>query len=816
MQLKKLVSGLILILFSFKIYAQPIQISGRIFDNNNNQPLPFVNIIDFATGNGTTSDIDGNFDLQLNADAKIILVSTIGYKKDTIQIIPGKSRYYLYLTSKPYAIDEVTIFPGENPAMPIIRKVLENMDNNHPNNLPAYTYKSYNKTIFTVDKDSLEAKISQYHASENNLNTIDSSLYSLRDMIDEQHLFFIETVTRKKYKKPGKEEETILASKTSGFKDPLFSLLAVQMQSFTFYDEFFQVLDKRYVNPLDKKSLSRYVFILEDTLTHSKDSVFVVRFQPKINKNFESLKGFLHINTNGYAIQRVVAEPSNQGGELSLKIQQNYQLIEDSIWFPAQLQTYFYYNNLMVSETEDKSSRLLGINKSYIREINLYPSEKELKFSRATLIIDPLAGERDSSYWNANRYEKLDERDNRTIEALDSLTSEVPLERIMKGMESLLTGYLTVGKIDLDLNKLIDYNRYEGLRLGMGLRNNHKISNHFEIGGYTGYGFRDKKWKYGGHLKLSLDKYKEHFLLYAYDYDLKEIGGFDFLEPKGFQDTEIFRDYLVNKMDFSESHLLALQSSIIPYTQLRFFGRHSEISPFDDYSFVSTDNTLHNQYNFFETGIKIRFSYQEEKFQSIKNIYRQGSNYPVLLANYTKGFQNKYGEFSYDKIAIKIKDKLPTKFFGTIHYAVMSGWINNSVPLSSTFNGFGSYHNFTLDAENTFGSMKLNEFYNQRFVYVFYKHSFKEIFTTNFVSPGISFVHNFGIGDMSEKYRHVTNGKRIRSMDKGFYEAGILVEDLLTQSFFSYGIGTYYRYGAYSYSKPSKNLAWKLVLRIQL
>jgi len=240
MQLKKLVSGLILILFSLKIYAQPIHISGRVFDSSNNQPLPFVNIIDLATGNGTTSDIDGNFYLQLNADAKRILVSTIGYKKDTIHLIAEKSRYYLYLAPTPYAINEVTIFPGENPAMPIIRKVLENMDKNHPNNLASYTYKSYNKTIFTLDKDSLDAKISQYNTSEDSINSIDSSLYSLRDMVEEQHLFFIETVTRKKYKKPGKEEETILASKTSGFKDPLFSLLAVQMQSFTFYDDFFR------------------------------------------------------------------------------------------------------------------------------------------------------------------------------------------------------------------------------------------------------------------------------------------------------------------------------------------------------------------------------------------------------------------------------------------------------------------------------------------------------------------------------------------------------------------------------------------------
>ncbi|NTW24656.1 MAG: TonB-dependent receptor, partial [Lentimicrobium sp.] len=57
---KFIISGLLL--FSvFQLFAQNGTIKGRVFNESNNEPLPFTNIIIFGTTIGSTSDLDGNF-----------------------------------------------------------------------------------------------------------------------------------------------------------------------------------------------------------------------------------------------------------------------------------------------------------------------------------------------------------------------------------------------------------------------------------------------------------------------------------------------------------------------------------------------------------------------------------------------------------------------------------------------------------------------------------------------------------------------------------------------------------------------------------
>src|SRR5205823_4082031 len=66
-----------------------------------------------------------------------------------------------------------------------------------------------------------------------------------------------------------------------------------------------------FVNPVSPNSWDKYFFNVEDTLFNGADTVFVVSYHPEKGKHFSSLKGILEINTDGYAIQKVTAEPSD-------------------------------------------------------------------------------------------------------------------------------------------------------------------------------------------------------------------------------------------------------------------------------------------------------------------------------------------------------------------------------------------------------------------------------------------------------------------------------------------------------------------------
>ena len=186
----------------------------------------------------------------------------------------------------------------------------------------------------------------------------------------------MESVNYRIFKAPSSNYEKVIASKISGFKDPLFSLLITQIQSISFYDDMFIILDKKYVNPISKGSTSKYFFLMQDTLYQNLDTVFVISYRPRRNTNFDALNGLLYINTNGYAIQNVTAHPAREEGGISINIQQQYEQIDSSKWFPLQLNTEMYFQNLVVNN----SHKIIAKGWTYIKEIQLNPTLKRRDF----------------------------------------------------------------------------------------------------------------------------------------------------------------------------------------------------------------------------------------------------------------------------------------------------------------------------------------------------------------------------------------------------------------------------------------------------
>ena len=93
--------------FSTGLYAQQKTISGKITDAGNN-PLPGVSVVVKGTTVGTVSDVDGNYNLPIPADAKLLLYSYIGM---TTQEIPvsDQSVINVILQEDVVGLDEVVV-----------------------------------------------------------------------------------------------------------------------------------------------------------------------------------------------------------------------------------------------------------------------------------------------------------------------------------------------------------------------------------------------------------------------------------------------------------------------------------------------------------------------------------------------------------------------------------------------------------------------------------------------------------------------------------------------------------------------------------
>jgi hypothetical protein len=88
------------------LYAQQIQIAGKITDSNGN-PISGVTINIKGSSQGTSTNEQGLFTLHANSNASL-LISAVGYKAQEIQI-NGRKTISITLTSGEQALDEVMV-----------------------------------------------------------------------------------------------------------------------------------------------------------------------------------------------------------------------------------------------------------------------------------------------------------------------------------------------------------------------------------------------------------------------------------------------------------------------------------------------------------------------------------------------------------------------------------------------------------------------------------------------------------------------------------------------------------------------------------
>src|SRR5690606_4017632 len=128
-----------------------------------------------------------------------------------------------------------------------------------------------------------------------------------------------------------------------------------------------------YFNPIALGGVKRYFFLIEDTTIVGTDTTFMISFRPRPGVTTEALQGKLYINTNGFAIEKVIAEPANESEiDFYVKIIQEYKLIEGKKWFPVDLKTKVEMKSVSL-KVGDHNGYVEGKGSTYIKNIVLNP-----------------------------------------------------------------------------------------------------------------------------------------------------------------------------------------------------------------------------------------------------------------------------------------------------------------------------------------------------------------------------------------------------------------------------------------------------------
>jgi hypothetical protein len=301
-----------------------------------------------------------------------------------------------------------------------------------------------------------------------------------------------------------------------------------------------------------------------------------------------------------------------------------------------------------------------------------------------------------------------------------------------------------------------------------------------------------------------------------------EAGGVSFYNDDHLLSTEAYHAYFVTNMDKLQEELVSLSFDALRYFQFNLFGNEQLRTVTNGYEYgITNDNTtaLFNHFNFTEVGLALRFAYGETFLKSPMGMITLGTKYPIVWANITHGFNGLLnGQFDYMKYDIKASKVFHLPQLGSFSVAALCGYVNGNVPYTLLYNGSACYEGnylYSLAVDNSFETMRINEFLSNRYASLFLSHDFESfLFRFGDYRPHLKLVTHIGFGALNNPANQYNFPTPIETMNKGYYESGIELNNLLKINFLQLGLGAYYRYGPYSLPTTNENLAYKFTAYI--
>ena len=790
-------------------FAHSQIISGYVMDVDDNGPIPFVSIYIEGTTTGTTSDIDGFFKLPVSVGEKLHF-HTLGYF-DTVINIASNATLTVKMETRTTQLKEAVIVAGINPAIAIVKKAIANRDLNNPEKNYPFTYTTYSKMVFgpNVAKETVDLNLTDSSTAS------DSSRYQFTQAMSRHYLFLTETVSERKFYPPNKSFENVVANRFSGLSNPNFTMVASEFQPFSYYSDYVDIIGLKYLSPLARNSYNDYVFELKDSIFKDQDTIYIINFQPKQGKIFNGLIGSFSINTNRYAIQNIKVKQAYPTSTMQISVEQMSEFIDGKQWFPVQFNTHI----LMKLDGGSNSNDDLGLDffnargKTYIKDIVIGGEISKKGFPNVQLELATDANKHDSTYWEAHRKQPLTQKESNTYTVIDSLGEDMNFDKKLLLLEAITTGEIPAGPVSFELDKFMDYNEFEGMRLGVGLRTNNRISKFVSVGGYAAYGFNDVHWKYGGDIKFKIYDKNDITAGLVYQNDVTPSGGVEFFETPSFE-LRSYSSIYVTRMDRVEGvHAYFTFRALRDFQNKVFYNSFSQSNNYP-FEYVPKGDTLSAAGQAFqraEVGWTLRFGLHEKYIRLFGKNISTGSKYPYLWLRIAKGDEALGGTFNYTKLDARITKTFLIKGLGKLGFQLEGGTIAGNVPSTFLHYGRGMRNSgFNLYIQNAFNTMAPNEFLSQTYLSGHIHHSFGPLYKNDFSALELSIISSAGWGTIDDPTAYL--GDTFKTLEKGYFESGLLFDNVLVSGTSGIGFGVFYRYGPYALPKTEDNFGFSFTV----
>jgi len=388
------------------IKEEYLTINGKVLDQNG-EILPFVNIYVKGTSQGTTSNFDGEFSLDLQkGTSQIIVFQYVGFKKIEIPINIKTNTSNLVVKMKTDAtmLGQVTVTAdGRDPAYGIIKQA-QKARKKHAKQLKAYSVDIYIKGVERLNE--IPKKLPKFMLK-----------LELPDSNDLGLLGLSESVAKYFYKAPNDYKEQMIASKVAGTNRG-YSWNRARDVMVNFYQNNIPMGwfgERGFISPIASSAMMYYKYKLVNIDVDNGKTIYKIQVIPR-RKHDPVFKGYVYIVDNNwsfYMVDLVLTKDANIKMIDSLEIKQTHIPLNDSIWMPFTIQFKQHFKIFGYGGYTNS----VGTFSNY----NINPNFNKKFFGNEIFRIEEEANKQDTVYWDKNRYIKLTNEENKYYSKEDSL-----------------------------------------------------------------------------------------------------------------------------------------------------------------------------------------------------------------------------------------------------------------------------------------------------------------------------------------------------------------------------------------------------------
>lgn len=498
----------LLLMFAINVMGQ--KITGVIIDSSTGDSLSLAGVTYKDRKVSAIADLDGVFSIA-RINGATLTFSCMGFKEESVNITKATpSRLTIKLKPDTKNLQEVVVKAEKrryvrkgNPAVELMKRVIEAKKDTKLENHDFYTYNKYQKLSMALNDFKVKEQDSTDLGKVKFSQQAELSPYTGKMVVP---ISLDETVTQHIYRKdPQSEKDIIKGEQSSGLNqlfatgDMLNTTLKEVFQDVDIYDNYVKLLKFPFLSPIGSGATAFYRYYIVDTVLVERDSCYHLQFTPNnpqdigFNGDIYILKdSTLHVKKCHLSIP----PKSDVNFVSTLHIDQIYSQLPNGEWALS--------NDDMWAEMTLLGKSLLVVRNTRISDYSFDPLHKNLFKGQAKVKRMADSRSQDDEFWDQYRAVELTKKEDGLGDFMTAMSKSKNMRIPLLVFKTLFENFIETSRAGkpskFDIGPVISTfstNFYDGFRLRAGGKTTAALNKHFFLEGNYTHGFKSGGNYYG-------------------------------------------------------------------------------------------------------------------------------------------------------------------------------------------------------------------------------------------------------------------------------------------------------------------------------